>query len=456
MCLYHLINKTYKEVKILNLKLGNFYVKDINFGEKTEFKDSVLTINKAEAIQFIMEDTRITECDLVIAKPGDEKRLVPVKAAVEARCKVEGGTLYPGIVNDIVPAGEGVTYCLKGMSILSIGKHYGGFQDGLIDMSGEGAKYSYFSTLINLCIVADTNEEHERYEQQKRNLALRWAGIRLSEYLGEAVRDLSPEDEEIYSLNPVTERSAEESLPKVVYITQLDSQMKILGYNTLVYGWDANRMLPSFIHPNEILDGAITGGSFTPSSSVFSTYDMTNNPTIKRLYKEHGKTINFLGVIIDNNSAEYEEKKRTTMMSVNLAKNLGAKAAIVNEHAYGNPDADFVATLAALKDAGITAVGITAECTGRDGASQPLVTLDEKADAIVSTGNVSELIELPPMKEIVGELKSLNRDGFAGAWGSDELLGPSVREDGSIIMENNSIYIGDMTTGFSVKTVKEF
>ena len=438
----------------MKLTLGNFHVKDVQFGEVTRFENGVLTVNKQEAIDFIMEDERITECDLVIAKPGDKKRLVPVKAAVEARCKVEGGLLYPGIVNDIVPVGNGTTYCLKDMCILSIGKHFGGFQDGLIDMSGPGAKYSYFSQLINLCIVADTNELEERFEQQKRNLAHRWAGIRLAEYLGETVRNQQPDETEIYEMEPVTDRCSD--LPKVVYITQLDSQMKILGYNTLVYGWDANRMLPSLIHPNEVLDGAITGGSFTPSSSVFSTYDMTNNPTVKRLYKEHGKTINFLGVIIDNNSAEYVEKKRTSMMSVNLAKNLGADAAVVAEHAYGNPDADFVTTLSLLKDAGILAVGITAECTGRDGASQPLVTLDEKADAIVSTGNVSELIELPPMEEIIGELESLNRDGFAGAWGTDEILGPSARPDGSVIMENNSMYIGDMTTGFSTKTVKEF
>lgn len=438
----------------MKLILGNFMVKEIRFGNVTRYENGILTVEKQKAVDFLMEDERITECDLVIAKPGDHKRIVPVKAAVEARCKVEGGTLYPGIVNDIQTAGNGVTHCLRGMSILSVGKHWGGFQDGLIDMSGPGAKYSPFSSLLNLCIVAETNEEEERHEQQKKNLALRWAGIRLAEYLGETVRNLTPEETETYDLEPLTGRRTD--LPGVVYITQLDSQMKIPGYNTLVYGWDANRMLPTLLHPNEILDGAVTGGSFTPSSSVFSTYDMCNNPTVKRLCREHGKTLNFLGVIIDNNSAEFSEKKRTSMMSVNLAKNLGAQSAIVAEHAYGNPDADFVTTLALLKDAGITAVGITAECTGRDGASQPLVTLDERADAIVSTGNVSELIELPPMEEIVGELESLNRDGFAGAWGNDELLGPSVRPDGSVIMENNSMYIGDMTTGFSTKTVKEF
>ena len=101
-------------------------------------------------------------------------------------------------------------------------------------------------------------------------------------------------------------------------------------------------------------------------------------------------------------------------------------------------------------------MGLTPECTGRDGRSQPLVTMDPKADAIVSTGDVSQLIELPPMETVIGELESLARDGFAGGWWGDEVLGPSVREDGSIIMENNSMFCGDQVVGWSTKTVKEF
>jgi len=49
----------------------------------------------------------------------------------------------------------------------------------------------------------------------------------------------------------------------------------------------------------------------------------------------------------------------------------------------------------ALEDAGIPVVGISNECTGRDGFSQPLMTLDSKMNALVSTGNVSELSRLP-------------------------------------------------------------
>ena len=139
-----------------------------------------------------------------------------------------------------------------------------------------------------------------------------------------------------------------------------------------------------------------------------------------------------------------------------LLKTLGADAAVVAEEGYGNPDADFVGCIAALESAGIQTVGITNECTGRDGRSQPLVTLDQRLDAIVSCGNVSELIELPPMPTVLGELEALGRDGLSGGWANDEKLGPSVRADGSIIMENNAMFCGDQVCGWSKKTMLDY
>ena len=62
----------------MRLEIGNFYVKDIKFGDKLSFDDGVLTINKEKALDFIREDERITEADLYIAKPGDKIRMCPV------------------------------------------------------------------------------------------------------------------------------------------------------------------------------------------------------------------------------------------------------------------------------------------------------------------------------------------------------------------------------------------
>ena len=441
----------------MKLEIGNFYVRDIVFGDRLSYQDGVLTIQKEEALEFIKQDDRITEAELYIVKPGDKVRLCPVKEAIEPRVRPDGRSAFPGYTGDLAPAGSGVTHALKNCSVLVVGRHWGGFQDGLIDMSGEGQKYTLFGQLNNLVLVADTNEEFEKREQQKKNDALRRAGHRLAEYVAGCVKELVPEETEVFELGGMIKRDAEtEKLPSVVYVMQPQSQMEEMGYNDLVYGWDMNHVVPTVMHPNEILDGAMVSGSFMPVSSKWSTYDFQNCPNIKTLYREHGKTINFLGVIMSNLNVALEQKERSAQFVAQIANSLGADGAVVAEEGYGNPDADFVACIVALENAGVKTVGVTNECTGRDGQSQPLVTLDEKCDAIVSCGNVSELIELPPMETVLGELQALARDGLSGGWAHDEILGPSVREDSSIIMENNSMFCGDRVCGWSTKTMKEF
>ena len=442
----------------MKLEIGNFYVKDVRFGKETSYRDGILTIDKESAIAYLKEnDDHITDVDLVIARPGDDTRIVPVKEAVEPRVRPDGRTIFPGVTGDVCRAGEGRVHALKGCSVLAVGKHWGSFGDGLIDMGGEGAKYTLFSQLINVCMVMDTDEEFERYEQQKKNHAIRWAAHRLAEFIGGAVKDLEPEDIDTFDFTAITKRSDElNKLPSVILVMQPQSQMEELGYNDLIYGWDMNKYVPTYMSPTEVLDGALISGSFMPCSSKWSTYDFQNFPTIRELMAEHGKTMNFLGIIMSNLNVALDQKERSAIMVANMALSLGADGAIVTEEGYGNPDADYVRCIVALEDVGVKVVGISNECTGRDGASQPLVTLDEKCNALVSTGNVSELIELPACKTVIGELAALGRDGLSGGWAGDELLGPSVREDGSIIMEDNSMFCGDMIAGWSPKTMVEF
>ena len=441
----------------MKFEIGNFNVKDVVFGDKTKFENNILTINKQEAIEFIKRDEHITECDIEIAKPGDEVRIVPIKEAVEPRIRPDKRAVFPYVTGELVPTGEGRVHALKGISVLGVGMHWGSFGDGLLDMSGEGANYSYFSQLINVCLVIDTDEEFERHEQQKKNHAIRWACHLFAEYLGQTVIDQQPEQIEKYEFTPVTKRSDEvNKLPSVVLVMQPQSQMEELGYNDLIYGWDMNKYLPTFMSPTEVLDGCIIGGSFMPCSSKWATYDLQNFPTIKELFKEHGKSINFLGVIMSNLNVSLEQKERAAIFVSNMAKSLGADGAIVTEEGYGNPDADYVRCICALEDVGVKVVGISNECTGRDGKSQPLVVMNEKTDALVSTGNVSQLIRLKPMKKVIGELEALARDGLSGGWAGDEILGPSVKEDGSVIMENNAMFCGDQIAGWSRKTMKEY
>jgi glycine reductase len=442
----------------MKLKIGNIQVKDVVLGAQDSFADGVLTINKQAAIDYLMDmDDHITSLDIVIAHPGDDTRIVPVIETIEPRMRVDGRTLFPGVTDEVVPAGDGELKALKGCCVTVVGGTWGSFGDGVIDMGGEGAKHTYWSKLINICLVGETDEEFERYEQQKMNHALRWAGHRFAEYLGKIAKSVAAEDFEEYEFEPVADRAKRNNgLPNVAIVLQPQSQMEALGYNDLWYGWDLNKFLPTFVSPTEVLDGAMISGSFMPASSKWSTYEMQNFPTIKELFAEDGKSLNFVGVILSMLNVALDQKERAAVMVRSMALNLGVDYAIVTEEGYGNPDADYVRCQVILEDAGIPVVGISNECTGRDGFSQPLVTLDSKMNALVSSGNVSQLADLPACKTVIGCLEAMNRDGMSGSWGYDEKLGKSARDDGSIIMEDNNWFCGDHISGFSVKTMKEF
>ena len=59
----------------MKLELGNFYVKDIVFGDKTKYENGILTVDKEDCLAFVKRDPHITEADLRIVKPGDMVRL---------------------------------------------------------------------------------------------------------------------------------------------------------------------------------------------------------------------------------------------------------------------------------------------------------------------------------------------------------------------------------------------
>ena len=441
----------------MKLTIGNLHVQDVCLGSENSFKDGILTIDKEAAIAYLKEeDDHITDLDIVIARPGDDTRIVPVIETIEPRVRMDGRCLFPGVTGDLVPAGDGDLKAFKGCCVTVVGKEWGSFGDGVIDMGGEGAKQTYWSKLINICLVGDTDEEFERHEQQKMNHALRWAGHRFAEWVGQIAKDIEAEDTEVYEFDPITKReAAKNDLPNVVAVLQPQSQMEALGYNDLWYGWDMNKYLPSFVSPTEVFDGAMISGSFMPASSKWSTYEMQNFPILKELFAEDGKEFNFIGVIMSNLNVALDQKERSAIMVRNMALSLGADYALVTEEGYGNPDTDYVRCQVILEDAGIPVVGVSDESDGRDGFGQPLVVLNEKLTALVSTGNVGALSDLPACATVIGDLEAMNRDGMSGSWGYDEVLGKSARDDGSIIMENNNWFCGNHIAGYAVKTMVE-
>ncbi|HBM74525.1 MAG TPA: beta-aspartyl-peptidase, partial [Clostridiaceae bacterium] len=316
----------------------NIFIKDVEFGPETKVKEGVLYVNKQELMSFIGGDERLKSINIDIAKPGEETRILPVKDVIEPRVKVEGsGGIFPGFISKVDMVGQGRTNVLKGAAVVTTGKIVG-FQEGIIDMSGEGAKYTPFSKTFNIVISCEPQDGVKQHEHEE---AVRMVGFKAAAFLGMAGKDVKPDEVKVFETLPLGEQVKKyPALPKVVYIYMLQSQG--LLHDTYVYGVDAKKILPTFVYPTEVFDGAIVSGNCVSACDKNPTYVHQNHPIIEDLYSKDGKDYNFLGCIITNENVYLADKERSSNYTAKLAEFIGADAAIVSEEGFGNPDADLV------------------------------------------------------------------------------------------------------------------
>ena len=427
----------------MKLELGKIKINDINFGDKTEVKDGVLTVNKDELMDTIAED-RLEDIQIDIVKPGDDVRIIPVKDVIEPRVKVEGeGGQFPGFMADNDIVGSGRTHALKGAAVVTTGEIVG-FQEGIIDMTGPGADYTPFSKTNNVVITCEVNDDLKQHEHEE---VLRMVGLKAANYLGEAGKDVEPDTVETYENKPLFEQAEQyPDLPKVGYVYMLQTQG--LLHDTYVYGVDAKEILPTLISPTEIMDGAIISGNCVSACDKNATYFHQNNPVIEDLFKKHGEEYNFMGAIITNENVTLGDKERSSNYTAKLAEQMGFDAAIVSAEGFGNPDADLIMNCTKLEDKDIQTVLITDEYAGRDGASQSLADADPRADAVVTAGNANMTITLPPMDKVLGHQKFA--DVIAGGFDG------SLNDDGSIKVEIQAITGATNELGFNKLTARGY
>ncbi|HFL2523943.1 TPA: glycine/sarcosine/betaine reductase component B subunit [Clostridioides difficile] len=428
----------------MRLELGKIFIKDIQFGDVTEVKDGVLFINKQEMLQEIGGDEHIKSIDIELARPGESVRITPVKDVIEPRVKVEGnGGIFPGIMSKVDTVGEGKTHALKGVAVVTTGKIVG-FQEGIIDMTGEGAKYTPFSKLNNVVVIAEPIDGLKQYAHEK---AVRMIGFKAAMYLGEVARNLNPDEVSVYETKPLLESIKEyPELPKVGYVYMLQTQG--LLHDTYVYGVDAKQIVPTLLYPTELMDGAIVSGNCVSACDKNPSYVHINNGVVEDLYARHGKDINFVGVIITNENVYLADKERSSNWTSKLCKYLGLDAVIVSQEGFGNPDTDLIMNCKKIEMQGVKTVIVTDEYAGRDGGSQSLADADVRADAVVTGGNANQVVVLPKLDKVIGHLEVV--DVIAG--GSDG----SLRADGTIEVEIQAITGATNETGFGHLTAKGY
>ena len=430
----------------MKLERGFIKINDVQFSNECAVKDGILYVNPEDVKAFIYDNddvkSYIKSINFDIAKPGESVRITPVKDVIEPRVKVAGpGGMFPGVISKVDTVGSGRTHVLKGAAIVTAGKIVG-FQEGIIDMSGEGAKYTPFSKTLNIVMVAEPVEGTKQHDYER---AVRFAGLRAATFVGAIGKDVEPDEVKTFETYGIMEGAKLfPELPRVGYVHMLQTQG--LLHDTYVYGVDAKRIVATLLYPTETMDGAILSGNCVSACDKNTTYHHLNNPVVAELFEEHGKTLNYVCNIITNENVYLADKQRGSDWAAKLAKLLDLDAVIVSEEGFGNPDADLIMNCTKNEKQGIKTVLITDEYAGCDGKSQGLADSDPLADAVVTAGNANMEVVLPPMDKVIGMLDYVDycSGGHAG----------SLRPDGSIEAELQIITGATNEMGFNCMSAR--
>lgn len=390
----------------MKLELANFPVKNVQFSSQTRYGNGLLEVNKKELKALLLEDKRVASADLDVAFPGEQTRIVFVREAVEPRVKVSGpGCVFPGILGPVETVGEGRTNRLSGMAVIASVQYrptmlegYEAQNSSVLDMWGPGAQRSPLGSTSNLILALQLIDS---VTEADAHSAIQRATFKVANRLAETTRQGTPESTDVFELSKVNP-----SLPRIVYILGALTDLPYPHTSVALYGMCIEASLPTLIHPNEFLDGAVTTDARHGGGSRTLTWAWMNQPVILELYKEHGKRLNFLGVILQRTRFVTEHgKKVTAAVTSQMARLLRAEGSInTGMIPSGNNFMDVMFTVQACERKGVKTVLITPEW-GTTEAEDALPFYVPEANAMVSAGVIERELRLPAPTKVIGALE---------------------------------------------------
>jgi len=416
------------------LTLAIHPVTEMRFAPTLRFDGSMLLVDKEALRRLVLEDAAVESVDFEIARPGESCRAGPIFDIVEPRAKApDGSPDWPGILGAPRTAGSGTTHVLQGAAVTVLREESPGESRGatgyVLEMSGEAAAGSFYSTLHHLIVVAHTKAGLPLHARQK---AYRLAHLKVAVHLARAAFDQSPEH--VQTLEIGDDHRC--GVPRLAYVGQIFSrQRKPAPEEQILYGADTDGMLPTLLHPNEWLDGALVT-SYHTSIGGAETYFYQNNPVIGSLYRRHQTgEIDFVGTVATLASGDNFDRERNTRYAAHLAKwALRADAVVLTKFGGGVPHTDLSETARLLECEGIkTAVQVTDLARDHRVESALLFNFPE-VNAIVSIGGNSTAWMLPRVERVIAangglaellagpfEIESLNVVGVANQQGASRL-----------------------------------
>lgn len=430
----------------MKLELADFPVKQIRLGHRFGYENQVLEVDEGALIALVLEDGRITDATLAVTMPGEKTRITGIRDIVEPRFKVTGnGQVFPGVLGAVEDVGDGRTHRLSGMTVVAAAEYEGTIRAGttvqrsaILDMSGPGAEISRFSSYLHLVlsfkIVPGLGE-------LDAHAAIQSAEYKIAKRLARITAALPPVKLATYDLD---EKSP--SLPNVMLVQGCITDPQHVHSGVGYYGLSLRNSMATFVHPNELFDGAVTVDTTRSGRGYYpTTWDWQNHPLVLELYAAHGKSLNFGGVILQRIRFETSHGKEVgAQNAARLAKAMGAEGALVTWIGGGNAFVDVMFTVRACEKSGIKTTLVTYENGGKEGRDSPVLFYLAEANAVVSTGSLDKIVELPAMDKVIGPYEQIKIFPFPGA--------APVSARGALSLEARDVMMG----GADIWGQKEF
>ncbi len=385
----------------MDFELAHYPVRSLSWGANTEYREGELVVNRDALRAGLVAEPLIDDVELSIVAPGDRTRIVHVVDIVEPRWKdPERGTPFSGSLGPLYQCGTGRTHALDGVAVVTSGS-LPRSEEAIIDMCGPGSELSRFGRMPGLVVLPKARGGADPGEF---GLALMRAGLRTAVFLAQTTQGVEPARTETFSLE--LGRNASQDLPRVGYLSFAYSHG--IGRQKLFYGKSTKDIVPSVVHPNELLDGALVNDGYTKPTKN-ATHDILNHPMIRELHGRHNQDLVFAGMVLANHCATYDEKAATAWHAARLLRHVvEAEAVVITKDGGGQADVDLMLACRACEEVGLRTVLVAKEESGGDGPS--MVDVAPQADAMVSVGNCPEKVRLDESMELV-----IGGDAFLGA-----------------------------------------
>ena len=170
----------------MELELLDYTLEDLQWGERTALDGKSLSVSVADLQEQIKDLSHGIQIDYELARPGESKRIVHVLDTVLPIAKLDrSGSTFPGFEGAAQLVGTGQTTRIRNLLVTIAARfpHPEAMtpiekpREGMIDMAGVGAPYSYGSDYFHLilALTPDSSVSNAAFDQALRNIALRCA-----------------------------------------------------------------------------------------------------------------------------------------------------------------------------------------------------------------------------------------------------------------------------------------